>query len=200
MQEKSTIFENTPYETRALKGTPLSPEHAQEALQDVLSDTSVFLEMPSSSDILKVRSESVYGVHKLIVTLPQGAAFPEYMLNARVVALEPKLVNVMFEVGALDEIEEVSMPQMQEPSKPHHTAEPKDISILTLTCSKLGVTYPEFAEIIGYEAKDVIAVLSAGDVPAPMRRAIEFYLENLELKKELEASARIKAALKEWLN
>lgn len=199
MQENVTIFDNTPYEARALKGTPLTAAHAQEALEDVLSDTSAFLKMPSPSDITKVKSDNVYGVHKLIVTVPQGTPYPEYMLNARVAELEPKLVNVIFETGGLDEPEEFVAPQTPEPSTPHKSGPPKDISLLTLTCSNLGVTYPEFAELIGYEAKDVIGALSLGSITPPMKKAIELYLENLELKKELEESAKMKKALKEWL-
>jgi|GEM_PF-2610283 len=203
MQENLTVFGNIPYKARAIKGTALSAAHAQEALQDVLDDTSVFFKMPTSSDILKVTSDSVYGVHKVVATVPQGTAFPEYMLNARVADLEPKLVNVVFEVGSLEdedtEDEAMRASHVLEPSKPHQNETPKDISLLTLTCSKLELTYPELAELIGYEAKDVIAALGSGTINAPMKKAIELYLENIELKKELEESTKMKTALKEWL-
>ena len=203
MQENETLFKNTPYQARALKGAPLSAAHAQEALEDVLSDTSAFLQMPSASDILKVKSDSVYGVHKLIVTVPQGTPHPEYMLNARVAELEPKLVNVVFEVGEANEAndaEAFGAAQATEAFKPHQSSGvKKDISILTLTCSKLGVAYPELAALIGYEAQDVIGALSSGVVSAPMKKAIELYMENLRLKEELLESAKMKTALKEWL-
>lgn len=210
MQEKQKLFQNIPYTQRTLKGSPLVPAHAEEAIKDVLADTSIFFQMPSISDILRVKSESVYGVHKIVVTLKHGTAHPEYMLNARVVELEPKLVNVLFETGdIIDPLEHEQALKMEaelqepapKPKEPQQTTAEaealshqnrvKDISLLTLTCSRLNLSYPEFAKLIGYESKDVIAALSRGDIEAPMKRAIELYLENLELKQQLEALTKI---------
>jgi len=208
MKETQTLFDNIPYHERTLRGASLLAEHAQEAIEDVLCDTSIFFQMPTIKDILRVKAESVYGVHKLVVTLKHGTSHPEYMLNARVVELEPKLVNVMFETGDVEDIhlplQEASIqtkeqtpraPQAQNiqtaEQTPSQSNRVKDISLLTLTCSRLDLSYPELAALIGYEAKDVIAALSRGDIEPPMRRAIELYLENIELKKELDLLRKI---------
>lgn len=199
MQDKVTIFENIPYEARAIKGAVLSASNAQEAIEDVLCDTSAFFEMPKVPDILRVKSDNVYGVHKLIVTLPQGTPHPEYMLNARVAELEPKLVSVVFEIGEAQEPESIEIPNTQELLKPQPHSQKNNTSIITLTCSKLGVTYAEFAALIGYEAQDIIAALSSNEVNAAMKKAIELYIENIALKKELLEAQKMKKALKEWL-
>jgi len=210
MQEELKLFGEIPYKTRVLRATPLLASHAQEAIEDILNDTSIFLEMPKLSDILGVRCESVYGVDKLIITLREGVAHPEYMLNARVAQLEPKLINVLFESGEflqeqMQESAQTQSPQRQTQQtsgatqKTDSTSRPKDISLLTLTCSKLELSYPELAALIGYEAQDLINALSLGEIPKPMKKAIELYLENLELKKELEESSKIKSILKEWV-
>lgn len=201
MKETQTLFDNIPYTERTLRGASLLAEHAQEAIEDVLSDTSIFFQMPTIKDILRVKAESVYGVHKLVVTLQHGTPHPEYMLNARVAALEPKLVNVMFETGdredplmqeqalqAQEQATQAQTPPLQtQEQAPIQSNHIKDISLLTLTCAKLDLSYPDFAKLIGYEPKDVLAALSRGDIEPPMRRAIELYLENLELKERLNA-------------
>lgn len=97
MQENVTIFDNVPYEARAVKSDALTPSQAQEAITDVLLDTSAYFKMPSRSSIIRVRSESAYGVYKVEVTVAHGTNFPEYMLSGRVAELEPKLVSVVFQ-------------------------------------------------------------------------------------------------------
>lgn len=203
MKETQTLFDNIPYTERTLKGESLLAAHAQEAIEDVLCDTSIFFQMPTIKDILRVKAESVYGVHKLVVTLQHGTPHPEYMLNARVAELEPKLVNVMFETGdredplmqeqILQAQEQAIQKQAQTPplqtqqQMPTQSNHVKDISLLTLTCAKLDLSYPDFAKLIGYEPKDLLAALSRGDIEPTMRRAIELYVENLELKERLKA-------------
>lgn len=199
MQENLKIFETIPYEVRIIKGSYLSVEQAEEALNDVLSDTSAFFKIPSRSEIIKVKSDNVYGVYKLLVTLAQGSSFPEYMLNARVEALAPKLVNVIFEAGELEEELNPTPIEESEPVQSSQTPSPSGPNIIVMTSTKLGLTYKELSELIGYTTEDVVQALSSGVVSPAMKRAIELYNENLQLKKELEASNKIKSTLKEWL-
>lgn len=218
MQENSILFNNIPYEVRVIKGKFLTAQQAQEAITDVLSDKSAFFDLPSLSDIIKVKSENVYGAFKLIVTLSQGSSHPEYMLNARVEELAPTLVNVVFETAdpeellssqpasSTQELTQNSSSQAptsveERPMAPKKTPEvnKEKINFISQTSSDLGITYQELSELIGYSINEVISALSSGAVPPPMRRSIELYKENIALKKELEISRKIKTTLKEWL-
>ena len=205
MQENLKIFNKIPYEVRIIKGKFLSTEQAEEAINDVLQDTSAFFKMPLLSDIVKVKSDNVYGVYKLIVTLPQGTSFPEYMLNARVEALAPKLVNVIFETAELEQAEEFKSLENAESvsnvntSKPAQSHSPQGPNFIAQVSSQLGLTYKELSELIGYETTEVVEALSSGIVSKPMKKALELCVENVELKKEIENSKKIKDALKEWL-
>ena len=199
MQEIAYLFENIPYKSKALKGASLLPQHAQEAIEEVLSDTSIFLNMPKLAHVLKARSESTYGSHKLIITLKEGVSYPEYMLNARVQELAPKLVNVFFETIGFQEEEEaftqmqyaVATPQRE--TQTSHTAvqeespEGGDASCVSKTREALGVTDQELGEMTGYDAQTLTKALSVGKISKAMQRALELCLENVALKKELEA-------------
>ena len=92
-----TIFNNVPYESRSVKSPALTAAQAQEAIEDVLAEPSAYYKLPSVSDIIFVKSESVYGVLKVEATLKHGSVFPEYMLSGRVAELEPKVVSVVFQ-------------------------------------------------------------------------------------------------------
>ncbi|MEA2073207.1 MAG: hypothetical protein U9O86_06435 [Campylobacterota bacterium] len=210
MQENLKIFDKIPYEVRIIKGTFLTVAQAEEAINDVLSDTSAFFKTPSLSQIIKVKSDNVYGVYKIIVTVAQGTAFPEYMLNARVAELEPRLVNVVFEAAELEQVEVPKTPVSTkdiktEPAKevqtpqPTQSHSPQGPNFIAQVSSQLGVTYKELSELIGYETTEVVEALSSGIVSKPMRKTLELCVENVELKKEIENSKKIKDALKEWL-
>jgi hypothetical protein len=195
MQENATVFNNIPYKSKALKGASLLPEHAQEAIEDILNDTSIFLNMPKVSHILKARSESVYGAHKLVIILKEGVSYPEYMLSARVVALAPKLITIFFETDGFQEEEEAFM-QMQyvmtPPPREMQTAQmpqseapssSTDVSIISKTREALGITYLELGEEIGYDAAELTKALSQGSISKAMQKSLELCLENEKLKK-----------------
>jgi len=191
------LFDKIPYKSKASRGAPLLAGYAQEAIEDILSDTSIFLNMPKLTHIVKARSESSYGSHKLIVTLHEGVSYPEYMLSARVASLAPKLVNIFFETIGFEEEEEIYA-QMQyasagasSPSSTMQTQESQtlleDASIISKTRELAGVSYQALGEQVGYEAQELTKALSMGKVSRAMQRALELYAENIQLKKELEA-------------
>ena len=72
-------------------------------------------------------------------------------------------------------------------------------NIVKKVCKELGITYKELGERIGYSESAIKMAGSTNKVSEPLKKAIELYLENLELKKQLEHSNKIKQTLKEWL-
>ncbi len=197
--QTTTIFTNTPYKAKAIKGAALAAEHAQEAIEDILSDSSVFIRMPKKEHIVKVRSESVYGTHKLIVTLREGVSYPEYMLSARVEALAPKLVNIFFESVGFEEDEEafaqIQYATVNRDANPSEHATVKtpsqesltDVSLISKTREALGVTYMELGSLIGYDPSELTKAISQGSMSRALQKALELLSENRALKKELEA-------------
>lgn len=71
-------------------------------------------------------------------------------------------------------------------------------NIIKKTCKELGMTYSQLAEQIGY-GENSVSNASRGEVSKAMQKAIELYLKNLELEKQLQNSEKIKETLKEWL-
>jgi len=69
-------------------------------------------------------------------------------------------------------------------------------NIIKRTCKELGLTYKQLGEAIGYKPDTVNKALSTGKVSDPMQRAIELYLENLELKKQLKDYNQLKELLR----
>lgn len=195
----STIFQNTPYKAKVLKGAALSAQHAQEAIEDILSDSSVFIRMPKKEHIVKARCESVYGTHKLIVTLAEGVSYPEYMLSARVEALAPKLVNIFFESVGFEEDEEafvqtqyVAVHRDANASEYATAQTPSqeslaDVSLISKAREALGVTYMELGSLIGYDPSELTKAISQGSMSKALQKALELLLENRALKNELEA-------------
>jgi transcriptional regulator with XRE-family HTH domain len=69
-------------------------------------------------------------------------------------------------------------------------------NIIKRTCKELGLTYKQLGEAIGYKPDTVNKAESTGKVSDPMQRAIELYLENLELKKQLKDYNQLKELLR----
>lgn len=59
-------------------------------------------------------------------------------------------------------------------------------NIIKKTCKELGLTYAQLAEQIGYSEGNINKVASTGNISEPLKKAIELYLRNLELEKQLE--------------
>ena len=69
-------------------------------------------------------------------------------------------------------------------------------NIIKRTCKELGLTYKQLGEAIGYKPDTVNMSVATGKVSDPMQRAIELYLENLELKKQLKDYNQLKELLR----
>lgn len=73
----------------------------------------------------------------------------------------------------------------------------KEQNLIKKTAKELGMTYKELGEAIGY-SESAISNSSRMDKPSEaLQKAIMMYLENIELKKELEKFKLLKAILKE---
>ncbi len=73
-------------------------------------------------------------------------------------------------------------------------------NIVKKVCKELGLTYKELGEKIGYSEGAIKTAAASGKISEPMQKAIELYLKNLELEKELQEAKQIKETLKKWLS
>ena len=73
----------------------------------------------------------------------------------------------------------------------------KDHNIVKKVCKELGLTYKELGERIGYSESSLSNAAATGKISNQVKKAIELYLENLQLKKELEKFEQLKKLLKE---
>ena len=73
-------------------------------------------------------------------------------------------------------------------------------NIVKRVCKELGLTYKELGEHIGYSEGAIKTAAASGKISEPMQKAIELYLKNLELEKELQEAKQIKETLKRWLS
>ncbi|BCD63516.1 transcriptional regulator [Nitratiruptor sp. YY08-14] len=69
-------------------------------------------------------------------------------------------------------------------------------NIVKKVCKELGLTYKQLGEAIGYSEANINKVASTGQVSKQLQKAIELYLENLKLKKQLQDCETLKDALK----
>jgi len=72
-------------------------------------------------------------------------------------------------------------------------------NIVKKVCKELGLTYKELGERIGYSEGALNKAGHTGQISKSMQKAIELYLENLRLKKELEVCNNLKNTLKELI-
>ncbi len=71
----------------------------------------------------------------------------------------------------------------------------KNENIIKKTCKELGLTYAQLGEAIGY-GENSVSNASRGEVSKAMQKAIQLYLRNLELEKQLNDCNILKEALK----
>ncbi|MDX4069156.1 transcriptional regulator [Aliarcobacter skirrowii] len=72
-------------------------------------------------------------------------------------------------------------------------------NIIKKTCKELGLTYAQLAEQIGY-GENSVSNASRGEVSKAMQKAIELYLRNLELEKQLEDYEAFKNLVRKAIN
>jgi len=71
-------------------------------------------------------------------------------------------------------------------------------NIVKKVCKELGLTYKQLGEKIGVSESSLRSAASTGKISNQIKKAIELYLENLELKKELQEFHTLKEMLKKW--
>lgn len=69
-------------------------------------------------------------------------------------------------------------------------------NIIKKTCKELGLTYAQLGEEIGYSGDTLRNIASKSEVSEQLKKAIELYLKNLELEKQLNDCNILKEALK----
>lgn len=75
----------------------------------------------------------------------------------------------------------------------------EDENIVKLTCKELGLTYKQLGEAIGVSESSLRSSASTGKISEQVNKAINLYLETIELKKQLQACETLKQALKELI-
>ncbi|AKT91107.1 hypothetical protein CUREO_1263 [Campylobacter ureolyticus RIGS 9880] len=71
-----------------------------------------------------------------------------------------------------------------------------DENIIKKVCKELNLTYKQLGELIGY-SESAVKNAGSGEASEPMKKAIELYLENLELKDKLKVLDDLSNILKE---
>lgn len=75
----------------------------------------------------------------------------------------------------------------------------KQENIVKATAKRLGMTYRELGDAIGYTESAIKTAISTDKVSEPMEKSLEMYLENIELKAKLQAVEGFKQNLKDFL-
>lgn len=78
-------------------------------------------------------------------------------------------------------------------------SENETINIVKATAKRLGMTYRQLGEAIGYKEGALKNAITTDNVSEQMQKAIELYLETLELKEKLQTSENFKQHLKDFL-
>ena len=76
----------------------------------------------------------------------------------------------------------------------------KELNIVKQTAKELGLTYRQLADEIGYKEGALKNAMTTDKVSEPMKKAIDLYLENLQLKSKLQNTNNFKQQLKDFLN
>ena len=70
-------------------------------------------------------------------------------------------------------------------------------NIIKQTCKELNLTYKQLGEAIGYSESAINNAARQKKISEPLTKAIELYLENLELKKRLKTLDTLSNIIKE---
>ena len=77
--------------------------------------------------------------------------------------------------------------------------EEKEENLIKDTCKKLGLTYKELGERIGYSESNLKSSVSRNQISKQLEITINLYLKNIELQKEIENTKGFKQSLKDFL-
>ncbi len=75
----------------------------------------------------------------------------------------------------------------------------EELNIVKATAKRLGMTYRQLGEAVGYSEGAIKNAALALEISPSMQKAIDLYLENLELKQKLQTSENFKQHLKDFL-
>jgi len=75
-----------------------------------------------------------------------------------------------------------------------------DENIVKKTCKELGMTYKELGEAIGYSEPAIKKALANNNVSKPMQKAINLYIETLNLKTQIKDYEVLKSAIKKAIS
>jgi len=77
--------------------------------------------------------------------------------------------------------------------------EEKDKNLIKDTCKKLGLTYKELGEKIGYSEANLKNSVSRNQVSKQLETSIYLYLKTIKLQKEIDNTKSFKQSLRDFL-
>ena len=77
--------------------------------------------------------------------------------------------------------------------------EEKEIHLVKKVSKELGITYRELAEKIGYSESSLRKTVSNNTVSSQLKTAIQLYLDNIKLKKEIDELEEFKDTFRAFL-
>ena len=75
----------------------------------------------------------------------------------------------------------------------------KEENLIKKTCKDLGLTYKELGEKIGYSEANLKNSVYKNQISKQLEIAINLYLKNIELQKEIDNTKSFKKSLKDFL-
>lgn len=174
MSYSGKLFGTIPYEIRKPNEPYLSVEKAEEALKHSFFD-DYEMETPTIPEIKSVFNNNRDNYYNLHVTVYKGSKYPKKNVWIDMPETEYSGIDISYEESS------------------------EQFNIVKSTCQKLGMTYKELGEAIGY-SESAISNASRGNVSEQLGKAIDLYKEILKLKNQLDSTDRLKKALKELLS
>ena len=77
--------------------------------------------------------------------------------------------------------------------------EEKEVHLVKRVSKELGMTYKELAENIGYSESNLRQSVYSNKLSTQLKKAIELYLETIDLKKKLDESENFKSVLRTFI-
>ena len=77
--------------------------------------------------------------------------------------------------------------------------EEKEIHLVKKVSKELGITYKELGDKIGYSESSLRKTVSNNTVSSQLKTAIQLYLDNIKLKKEIDELEDFKDTFREFL-
>jgi len=78
--------------------------------------------------------------------------------------------------------------------------EEKEIHLVKKVSKKLGITYKELADKIGYTEANLKRSVSTNQISKQLKTSIELYLKTIKLEKEIEDTNQLKKLINTFLN